>query len=153
MSDKAFNLMSAFIHAMGYEHEVDKVIDGETFFIVKKQPKKELEKKQDKPEFIEFWGLYPRKTNLEKSKVAFNKLTKAEIILALHDIKTRYDGVDKQYIPHATTYINGKRWQDERIKSSSSKPSGQNTKSKLHEIARDYANSGKSRYSFSGNDT
>jgi len=97
-------LLKSFINAAGYDVEEDRKIDGDQFYVISKK-KKIVKEKEDNPDFTKFWFLYPRKTNCEKAKLSFNKLTKSEIILALHDIKTRYEGVEKQFIPHATTYI------------------------------------------------
>lgn len=64
--------------------------------------------------FDEFWSLYPRKLNKKKAKSAFNNLTKAKQDLAIEDIKTRFNDINEvRFIPHATTYINGERWEDE----------------------------------------
>lgn len=75
-----------------------------------------LEIHQDSDElFTLFWDLYPRKENKKKTHAAWKRLSKASKIKAIEDVKTRYIGVDKCYIPMATTYINGERWEDERI--------------------------------------
>jgi len=144
-------LLKSFINAAGYDVEDDRKVEGEKFYVISRK-KKIIKEKEDNPDFTKFWFLYPRKTNCEKAKLSFNKLTKSEIILALRDIKTRYKGVEKQFIPHATTYINGKRWQDERIISSSRKTSGTEVKSVLQQIAQQHKDSGKSRYSNNSRD-
>ncbi|MCZ6504349.1 MAG: hypothetical protein O6945_17770 [Gammaproteobacteria bacterium] len=63
--------------------------------------------------FDAFWDLYPRKVAKKKAQVAWKKLPLSKQELAIADIKTRYQGVNKQFIPHPTTYINGERWNDE----------------------------------------
>jgi len=62
--------------------------------------------------FDTFWSLYPRKDAKKKSSVAFMRLSKGNQHKAIEDIKTRYTDTPKQYVPIATTYINGERWED-----------------------------------------
>jgi hypothetical protein len=57
-------------------------------------------------------ALYPRKDAKKKSSVAFMRLSKGNQHKAIEDIKTRYTDTPKQYVPIATTYINGERWED-----------------------------------------
>lgn len=64
-------------------------------------------------DFIEFWNVYPRKDDKKKSAKAWGKLSKAKKEKATEDIKTRFKGTEKRFIPLATTYINGERWDDE----------------------------------------
>ncbi len=63
--------------------------------------------------FDAFWSLYPKKVDKKKAQIAWKKLPLSKQELAIADIKTRYQGVNKQFIPHPTTYINGERWNDE----------------------------------------
>lgn len=65
--------------------------------------------------FFRFWENYPRKTDKKKARLAFNKLSQPDKELAIADCKTRYINTEKQYIPHATTYLNGERFNDEVI--------------------------------------
>lgn len=64
--------------------------------------------------FDSFWQNYPKKSDKKKAETAFNRLPKTKKQLAIIDCKTRYSGTDKKYIPLATTYINGHRWDDEK---------------------------------------
>jgi predicted transcriptional regulator len=74
--------------------------------------------------FDQFWSYYPRK---QKKKDAENiwrrKNLEKKAILILDDIKQRikndWKGKEKEFIPLPTTYLNGERWNDEFIKSSS----------------------------------
>ena len=70
--------------------------------------------KQYNNTFLEFWENYPRKDDKKKASKAFIRLTEEEQKIATEDCKTRYDGVNKKFIPLATTYLNGERWDDER---------------------------------------
>ena len=76
--------------------------------------------KGDWPRFDEFWLAYPRKTDKAKALKAWNKIKPDDSLVNLilnavrsqsrTDQWTRDDG---QYIPHPTTWLNGKRWEDE----------------------------------------
>lgn len=68
--------------------------------------------------FDEFWDVYPRKENKKKAAKLWERKgfdSKADLII--NDVKTRKvrhePWQDKQFIPHATTYLNGERWEDE----------------------------------------
>ena len=68
--------------------------------------------------FDDFWAVYPRKVAKNNAIKAWNagKFNKiAEIIIA--DVRKRVDtewkGQDLQYIPHPTTYLHQRRWEDE----------------------------------------
>jgi len=65
--------------------------------------------------FDDFWKEYPNKANKKKARTSFDRLTKTKQKLAIEDIKTRFIDIDNvRYVPHATTYINGERWEDEK---------------------------------------
>jgi hypothetical protein len=72
-----------------------------------------MPKSIDSGAFDLFWKNYPRKVGKKKAKTAFNNLTKANQAKATEDCKTRYEYVEKNYIPHPTTYIHGEHWEDE----------------------------------------
>ena len=69
--------------------------------------------------FALFWNLYPRKVSKATAAKAWTKLkpddSLCETILA--DVRRRiegeWNGKDEQYIPHPTTYLNQRRWEDE----------------------------------------
>lgn len=68
--------------------------------------------------FDDFWAVYPRKVNKKDAASAWKngKLDKlADEIIA--DVKlrisTEWMGQDIHYIPHPTTYLHQKRWEDE----------------------------------------
>ena len=65
--------------------------------------------------FDAFWSLYPKKVDKKKAQIAWKKLSMSKQKLATVDIETRYQGVNKQYIPNPTNYIYGERWNDEAI--------------------------------------
>ena len=73
--------------------------------------------------FKKFWEIYPRKTAKANAQRAYLKALKKstpQCIFAsvLAHTKSK-QWQDKQYIPHAATWLNGERWEDEIIKSSS----------------------------------
>jgi hypothetical protein len=65
--------------------------------------------------FSDFWSAYPKRVDRKKSETAWRNLSKRDQSAALADIKSgRFSGTEKQYIPNPTTYLHGKRWEDER---------------------------------------
>lgn len=73
-------------------------------------------------DFDVFWNLYPRKTAKAKAKEAFTKASKKSnfdfnVIIASVQKHIRYSKQwqDKQYVPHAATWLNGERWEDEVV--------------------------------------
>lgn len=69
-------------------------------------------------EFDKFWDNYPKKVDKKKARISFGRLNKTKRKLATDDCKHRYtekikqDG-STQFIPAATVYLNGERWEDE----------------------------------------
>lgn len=81
---------------------------------------KEKEKEKEKDLFAQFWAAYPKRKDKAKAQKAFAKLHPneqllAEILAALDWQKQSADWARDggQYIPYATTYLNGRRWEDE----------------------------------------
>lgn len=71
-------------------------------------------------EFKVFWAVYPRKDGKKKAEQAWrridNKKTPYEAILAglkRHMDSEQWTKDDGRFIPHAATWINGERWNDE----------------------------------------
>lgn len=67
--------------------------------------------------FERFWSAYPRKTNKKKAKDAFIKKCTDEIMFqkmlsALVDQKGSEQWQNPKFIPHASTWLNGERWND-----------------------------------------
>lgn len=78
-------------------------------------------KKEDIYPFDEFWSAYPKKKAKEDAKKAWLKLKPDEtlgktiIAAVLESSKTTDWKKEKgKYIPYPATYLNGKRWEDER---------------------------------------
>lgn len=78
---------------------------------------------QQRPLFEEFWKLYPRKVGKAKAMSTYFNLMRGEKDPALS--KKIIQGLErslkvwatekreKQYVPHATTWLNQRRWEDE----------------------------------------
>jgi glutathionyl-hydroquinone reductase len=77
--------------------------------------------KSSDPLFVEFWKAYPRKTNKDFAEKVFAKLKVDDALLtkmiqAIYaQNKTVWKDKEQQYIPHPSTWLNGKRWDDEVI--------------------------------------
>lgn len=68
--------------------------------------------------FEEFWKLYPRKVAKRTAEMAFKRLTKDEQEAAVEALPThlRYwklKETSTEFIPHASTWLNQGRWEDE----------------------------------------
>lgn len=65
--------------------------------------------------FDDFWSIYPNKTNKAKAQESFNKIPKADLqTLETHLNHFINNKPFKEYsYPHATTYLNQKRYKDE----------------------------------------
>lgn len=68
-------------------------------------------------EFDNFWASYPRKVGKEAARKAFTKaLTKTtagKIMDGVERLRIEVAGKDQQYTPHAATWLNAGRWDDE----------------------------------------
>ena len=67
-----------------------------------------------------FWQAYPRKVNKQAAQKAFDKLKPSVELfkaimsgLANHKKSKQWVKDGGQFIPHASTWLNGKRWEDE----------------------------------------
>ena len=71
--------------------------------------------KQENEKFIQFWQIYPRKTNKSYAQKVFLKLNPSdELFLVILKSLQKYPfSKDQQYIPHPSTWLNNKRWEDE----------------------------------------
>lgn len=70
--------------------------------------------------FASFWKVYPRKTDKAKAQKSWDKLRPDQPLfeqimagLARHCESRDWLKDDGQFIPHPTTWLNGKRWEDE----------------------------------------
>ena len=65
--------------------------------------------------FDQFWAIYPRKTGKQSALKAFTRLSNIDQQEAMNNISRLYAQTPVQFVPHAATYINGKRWEDQAI--------------------------------------
>jgi hypothetical protein len=66
--------------------------------------------------FLKFWKTYPKKTAKETAWKAFKKLKVDDSFLAMLIKAINQQGLpsrDIQFVPHAATWLNGRRWEDE----------------------------------------
>ena len=68
--------------------------------------------------FDEFWKLYPKKVGKAQAEKAWKKLKVDEALFdtmkkAIECQKRSKQWMDKQYIPYPSTWLNGRRWEDE----------------------------------------
>jgi hypothetical protein len=67
--------------------------------------------------FGPFWEIYPRKEAKKKAQAAWRNLTKKDQIAVMEDLPKYRDSVagkEKQFILLPTSYLNGRRWEDQR---------------------------------------
>jgi hypothetical protein len=69
--------------------------------------------------FADFWALFPRKVSRKAAEKAWKRAAtservKDEIMAGLkHFVDCDWRNTPKQFIPHAATWLNGRRWEDE----------------------------------------
>lgn len=68
--------------------------------------------------FETFWKLYPRKVSKRVAESSWNRLNKVEQALALEAIQQhlqywKLKETETEFIPHAATWLNQGRWEDE----------------------------------------
>jgi len=70
--------------------------------------------------FDEFWQLYPRKIAKANARKAWAKLTAEQQLMAAKAIDThcqywKAKETELEFIPHAATWLNGERYEDELV--------------------------------------
>ncbi len=70
--------------------------------------------------FDEFWSLYPRKVNKAMARKSWEKLSAEQQLMAAKAISTHCEywkvkEVELEFIPHASTWLNGERFEDEIV--------------------------------------
>lgn len=64
--------------------------------------------------FADFWAVYPRRVAKEKAEKAWNRLPQKSRNLAIAHLACKpFANTETKFIPYPTTYIHGKRWEDE----------------------------------------
>ena len=109
-------------HQNPHRREAPSTLPAETDEVVeeKQQAESGPQKAETEAAFETFWKLYPRKTAKDNARKAFATINPdaelmAEIMasLAKHATCQAWLKDDGQFIPHAATWLNGKRWNDE----------------------------------------
>lgn len=84
------------------------------------RPESELaDVKGDAPGFERFWAAYPRKTAKKAALKAFAKLAPSDELLGkmlaalARQSATIWAGKELSFVPHAATWMNGERWEDD----------------------------------------
>ncbi len=69
------------------------------------------------PSFDDFWQLWPRREGKASAVRAWDKavkkITEAELLTKVRAYVASPNRPEKQFIPHAATWLNGERWNDE----------------------------------------
>jgi predicted phage replisome organizer len=90
----------------------------------------EGEEKETGARFAAFWGDYPNKIAKARATTAFSRLPKKDQKAALEALPRHVEywtleRREKRFIPHATTWLNQRRWEDEiNPKDAKPKPKG-----------------------------
>lgn len=109
-------------HQNPHRREAPSTLPAETDEVVEEEQQAESgpQKAETEASFETFWKLYPRKTAKDNARKAFAKINPdAELLaqilesLAKHCTCQGWLKDDGQFIPHAATWLNGKRWNDE----------------------------------------
>lgn len=74
--------------------------------------------KEPEPSFAEFWRIYPRRLSRAMAERCFAKLPPEDKVAAIAAIPAhiafwRENASSIQYVPHASTWLNQRRWEDE----------------------------------------
>lgn len=62
--------------------------------------------------FNEFWVAYPRKVNKISAQRAWKRLSKRDKVKVMQHLQSRPWPTDRQFIPHASTFLNQRRFED-----------------------------------------
>lgn len=98
--------------------------------IENKNKEREREKRAREDEisdrFSKFWAAYPRKENKKKAEDAFRKINPDDVMLArMLDSISKWANSEQwtkdgsSFIPHPSTWLNGRRWEDDPPKPAS----------------------------------
>ena len=93
------------------------VIQSESNSISESESNAKDARKAREEAFEKFWSAYPRKEGKQKAKAAFEKVN-VPLDVLLNAIEQQKESAqwnkdNGQFIPHPTTWLNGKRWEDE----------------------------------------
>lgn len=84
--------------------------------LIQSSSESESSEKEKEKEFEEFWSLYPLKKAKNNARKSFLRLTKKDKFAIKESLPIHleyWNGISKQFIPHASTWLNNRRWEDE----------------------------------------
>jgi len=81
----------------------------------KEEGRMKMPKRDSSVAFNRFWDAYPRKTSKQLASKAFAKLSDENQQKAIANIARLYANTEVQFVPHAATYLNQARWEDQTI--------------------------------------
>jgi hypothetical protein len=87
-------------------------IDTQSIGSRNKKPEIRNQKSEYSENFIKFYELYPRKIGKQKAYLAFKKVEE-EFEDIMEGLERHEFTDDPKFIPHPTTWLNGRRWEDE----------------------------------------
>lgn len=89
----------------------EKPLSGKSTPLEKTESLEKTEKENIYPPFDDFWSLYPRKEGRKLAVRKWDRMTQKERESALAHLRSApYADRDRQFIPHASTYLNQERW-------------------------------------------
>ena len=99
-------------------------------------------------DFAQVWNIYPKKKNKERSQKAYSNLKKKEIESFTKGLKAHIEywskhQVDIQFIPLLSTFINGKRYNDELVEPENKKVFKDPLDKEIYHRNHNVANEGK----------
>ena len=106
--------------------EADKSLTQVEHVLPKIDKRKQEKTKQNDAEFDLFWAQYPRKENKHNAIKAWSKLSAEDKSAARIRLYTAFVGKDTAFIPHASTWLNGRRFEDEAISPPQQNDAGHN---------------------------
>ena len=85
---------------------------------IRPNPEKKATPKKDTSEFDHFYSLYPRKIKKKNAETAFNRLSspdKEKALVGLASYITFWDSskIEKEFIPHPSSWLNSRQWEDD----------------------------------------
>lgn len=75
-----------------------------------------IQRDETEPDFSEFWRAYPRRVAKQAALKAWQKMNteeKREAISVLPAHRLNWNGKEVEFLPHASTWLHGRRWEDE----------------------------------------
>jgi len=122
---------------------IDKQLNNETSKHLNQETKQQKDffesdsfKMEIYPTFNDFWDIWPEKIAKQNAQKAWSKLTQKEKEKTIQHVPefTKAKRITGQHLPHAATYLNGKRFNDEMLPQPTQAPMIQNGKMRSDDI-------------------